>query len=99
MNHHMRRRMVGSSALWVGMLGLLSCGQTESVITDLSGSVDSLLFGTHSVATIADTTIGPADTTVVTRFDTIFAPRDTVFVDRADTTLVVDTVFVPRTDT
>ena len=57
----MRSQMVGISALAIGMVAL-GCGQTDSVISDLSGSVDTLLFGAVAVTTIADTTIGPADT-------------------------------------
>jgi hypothetical protein len=104
----MRSRMLGILAVAGAALSAQNCGPTDSVIVDLSGSVDTLVFGSRAVTTKADTTLGAPDTSIVTRFDTIFNPRDTVVIETVDTVFVAttdtvvsgtDTTFVERVDT
>ncbi|MEQ1855821.1 MAG: hypothetical protein ABL963_05070 [Longimicrobiales bacterium] len=83
---------------------VLACGQTDTIIVDVSGTPDTLVVaGTvdTAVVTTADTTVNPPDTVVLTTFDTVFTPPDTVVVTVVDTLIGVagDTTFVTTVDT
>ena len=82
---------------------VLACGQTDTVIVDVSGNPDTLLLTAEvdtAVVTRADTTFGPADTVVITQFDTVFTPADTVVLTSFDTVFSPpDTVIVNTVDT
>jgi hypothetical protein len=82
---------------------LSACGQTDTIIADVSGSADTLVFSGRvdtTVVTRQDTILGSSDTVVVTRFDTILAPVDTVVITRIDTLITPpDTVVVFSVDT
>ncbi|MEX2048883.1 MAG: hypothetical protein WEB90_04835 [Gemmatimonadota bacterium] len=88
----------------IAVATVLACGQTDTIIVDISGSPDTLVVaGTvgTSVVTTADTTLNPPDTVVLTTFDTVFAPPDTVLITVVDTVIsgTGDTTFVMTVDT
>ncbi|MGE3595687.1 MAG: hypothetical protein AB7N70_09055 [Dehalococcoidia bacterium] len=99
----MLRRIRSALATSVVTAAVVACGQTDTVILDISGQPDTLRVSGSvdtTAVTLADTSLGPPDTTVVVLTDTVYAPIDTVFIPVVDTVINgTDTTFIDRVDT